>query len=124
MRDTDIGTIILHPDVSRRLARNLLIDSAGVLLLGEHVGHRAAEDDVSGLGRAGGLGVDKDAKIEATLDPRAWRENDVAVVVAHVQMVSDHGSDRLRLAANLLPETLGSALVLDGKKEVAFIVSG
>jgi len=35
-----------------------------------------------------------------------------------------YGSDRLRLAANLLPETLGSALVLDSEKEVAFVVSG
>jgi hypothetical protein len=39
-------------------------------------------------------------------------------------MVSDHGSDRLGLAANLLPETLSSALVLHGEKEVAFVVSG
>lgn len=39
-------------------------------------------------------------------------------------MVSNNGSDGLRLAANLLSETLGSALVLDGKKEVAFVVSG
>lgn len=61
--------------------------------------------------------------VEATLDPRVWRENDAAVVVAQAQMVSDHGSDRLRLAANLLPETLGSALVLDGEKEVAFVLS-
>ena len=38
-------------------------------------------------------------------------------------MVSDHGSNRLGLAANLPPKTLGSALVLDGEKDVAFIVS-
>ncbi len=39
-------------------------------------------------------------------------------------MVSDHGRDRLGLTANLLPKGLGSALVLDGEEEVAFVVSG
>jgi hypothetical protein len=81
VRDTDIGTIILHPGVSRRLARNLLINGAGVLLLGELVGHRAAEDDAAGLGRAAGLDIDEDAEIEATLNPRVWWEDDAAVVV-------------------------------------------
>ena len=82
--NTDIGTIILHPGVSRRLARNLFINGAGVLLLGELVGHRTAEDKACGLGRVAGLDVNEDAKIEATLNPRVWWENDTAVVVAQV----------------------------------------
>lgn len=82
MWDTDIATVLLHPGVSCHLARNLLINGAGVVLLGELVGHRAAEDNAAGLGRAAGLDVDEDAKIEATLDPRVWWEDNAAVVVA------------------------------------------
>ncbi len=58
MRDTDVGTVILHPSVGRRLAGDLLVDGAGMVLLGELVGHRAAEDDAAGRGRAAGPDID------------------------------------------------------------------
>lgn len=41
---------MLYLGVSRYLIRNLLINGAGVMLLGELVGHRTAEDDTTGLG--------------------------------------------------------------------------
>lgn len=118
VRDTDVGTVLLHPGISSHLARNLLINSAGLLLLGELVGHGAKKDKASGLGLPAGVDIDEDAKIEAALYPRVWRQNDAAVFEAQMQMVSDHSSNRLGHAANLWPKTLDSALVLKARRKL------
>lgn len=39
-------------------------------------------------------------------------------------MMSDDSNDGFCLAINLLPESFGGALVLNGEKEVAFVFGG
>lgn len=51
-------------------------------------------------------------------------EDDTAVVASEAKMMSDDSSDGFCLAANLVPESFGGALVLDGEKEVAFVFGG
>lgn len=67
--NTDIGAVVLHPDIRRHLARDLLINGAGVVLLGEPMGQRTAKDKTTGAERGARLDVDKDAEVEAALDP-------------------------------------------------------
>lgn len=92
VRNADVGALFLHPDVGRDLATKLLIYRACVPGFRELPRHGAAENELAR--QAVRLDVDRDADVEAALDPlvRLLDGAFVAAAEPQVQPSAEKGS--------------------------------
>lgn len=99
IRDTNTGTVFLHPDVRTNLAAKLLVDTAWVFGLGDLERHGTLHEQL--LFHRTLLYVDRDAEIEAAREPLLGRVYGYGILARQAQVKAGQRGYRVALAPEL-----------------------